>query len=335
MREHDIRPEALLGRYLALCAEDAERFFSGDIRHPVVCVGCGGSASLLEFEKLGFAYLRCQDCGTLFQSPRPDPQALESFYRDSVSSNYWAEVFFPAVAEVRREAIFRPRVDGLAQLCRKRGIAVDTLVDVGAGYGIFLEEWRRQFPAVRAIAVEPSAALARVCRDKGLAVIEDVAENAGTISGTADLVSCFEVLEHVHDPLRFLSALCTIARPGGFVFVTTMTIDGFDLQVLGARSTQISPPHHINFLSLKGIEKLFMRAGLVDVSITTPGRLDVDIVRNALKRDPHLLDRQTFLRTLVGNDDAASAFQHFLAEHRLSSHVWAIGRKADGTGEVQ
>jgi hypothetical protein len=78
-----------------------------------------------------------------------------------------------------------------------------------------------------------------------------------------------------------------------------------------------------------------MRAGLVDVSITTPGRLDVDIVRNALKRDPHLLDRQTFLRTLVGNDDAASAFQHFLAEHRLSSHVWAIGRKADGTGEVQ
>lgn len=335
MNEHDIRPEALLNRYLELCAEDAKRYFSGDTRNPVVCVACGGKSAAHEFDKQGFGYVRCLKCGSLYQSPRPQPQALEAFYRDSASSNYWAEVFFPAVAEVRREAIFRPRVERLAELCVESGIEVGTLADIGAGYGLFLDEWRRRFPGVRVIAVEPSAALAHECRNKNLVVIEEIAENAAEIEGSADLVTCFEVLEHVYDPLHFLSALVAIARPGGYVFVTTMTIDGFDLRILGEESSQISPPHHINFLSLKGIEQLFQRAGLESVSISTPGRLDVDIVRNALNRTPHLLAGQSFLRVLLENDETAEAFQRFLADHRLSSHAWAIGRKSATVGKVQ
>lgn len=335
MKEHDIRPQALLNRYLELCAEDATRHFSGDTRNPVACVACGGTSAAHEFDKQGFGYVRCVTCDTLYQNPRPQPQALEFFYRDSASSNYWAEVFFPAVAEVRRDAIFRPRVERLAELCEKSGIDVNTLVDIGAGYGIFLDEWRRRFPGVHAIAVEPSAALAQECRNKDIVVIEEIAENAAAIEGTADLVTCFEVLEHVYDPLRFLSALVAIARPGGYVFVTTMTIDGFDLRVLGEQSSQISPPHHINFMSLNGIERLFQRAGLENVSISTPGRLDVDIVRNALMRDPHLLEGQSFLRSLLENDKVAGAFQRFLADHRLSSHVWAIGRKSATARKAQ
>jgi hypothetical protein len=63
--------------------------------------------------------------------------AFENFYRDSVSSNYWAEVFFPAVAEARREKIFRPRAERLAALCEVSGLEVWRLIDMGAGYGIF------------------------------------------------------------------------------------------------------------------------------------------------------------------------------------------------------
>ncbi len=78
---------------------------------------------------------------------------------------------------------------------------------------------------------------------------------------------------------------------------------------------------------MQGFERLFDRAGLVDITITTPGQLDVDIVRNAAKRDPALLDEQRFLRNLLADDRNAAAFQRFLVEQRLSSHVWVIGRK--------
>ena len=332
MKEHEIRPEALLNRYLELSARDAEACFSNAPREALACVACGSEKSTQQFAKNAFAYARCAECGTLFQSPRPPIAAFETFYRRSESSRYWAEVFFPAVAEIRREKIFRPRVERLAGMCAERGIAVDRLIDVGAGFGIFLEEWRRCFPAVRAVAVEPSATLARTCKAKGFEVVEDIVENVTGHDDSADLVSCFEVLEHVYAPLDFVRVLKRLVRPGGYVFVSTLGVDGFDLQVLWDKSTQIFPPHHINFLSVKGFETLFQRAGLVDVSVTTPGQLDVDIVRNASKRDPKLLEGQRFLHELLAEDSSATAFQRFLTEQRRSSHVWVIGRRAVAGG---
>lgn len=327
MKESDIRPEALLQRYLELSEQDAELCFVNTPRLKIPCVSCGSERLVGEFEKNGFTYSSCQDCGTLFQSPRPPIAAFEAFYRDSVSSRYWAEEFFPAVAEARREKIFRPRVERLADLCRTKNISVERLIDVGAGYGIFLDEWRKANSSTQVLAVEPSESLAAECRSKGFEVVEDIAENVSGYNNHADLVVCFEVLEHVYDPLAFVQTLSRLVKPGGYVFVSTLCADGFDIQLLWEKSNSIFPPHHINFLSVAGFEYLFARAGLVEVDVTTPGQLDVDIVRNAVKREPDLMNDQRFLRRVVADQNIAVNFQEFLAANRLSSHAWVIGRK--------
>lgn len=327
MKESDIRPEALLRRYLELSKRDAELCFADTQRLNIPCVACGSKHLKGEFDKNGFTYSSCRDCGTLFQSPRPPIAAFEAFYRDSASSRYWAEEFFPAVVEARREKIFRPRVERLAELCRTRDISVERLIDVGAGYGIFLDEWRQRYPSTHVLAVEPSESLAAECRAKGFDVVETIAENVSGYDNHADLVVCFEVLEHVYDPLAFARTLTRLARPGGYVFISTLCVDGFDIQMLWDKSNSIFPPHHINFLSVAGFERLFARAGLIDVDVTTPGQLDVDIVRNASKCEPHLMNEQRFLRHIVADQVLAAAFQSFLAANRLSSHAWAIGRK--------
>lgn len=327
MIENDIRPEALLKRYLELSEKDAELCFVNTARHDIPCVACGGERLEEEFKKHGFTYSSCQDCGTLFQSPRPSIEAFEAFYRDSVSSRYWAEEFFPAVAEARREKIFRPRVERLANLCRNKNITIERIIDVGAGYGIFLDEWRKTNPSNQMLAVEPSESLAGECRAKGFEVVEEIAENVSGYNSYADLVVCFEVLEHVYDPLAFVQTLARLVKPGGYVFVSTLCIDGFDIQTLWDKSNSIFPPHHINFLSVAGFERLFARAGLIDVDVSTPGQLDVDIVRNAIKREPDLMNGQRFLSRIVADQDIAVNFQNFLAANRLSSHAWVIGRK--------
>ncbi len=328
MKEHDIRPAHLLQRYLDLSARDAEFCFGDSTRTAIPCVACGGEGAHYEFDKNGFSYACCDGCGTLFQCPRPLIGAFERFYRNSESSRYWANIFFPAVAETRREKIFRPRVERLAALCAKKGIVVEHLIDVGAGYGIFLDEWRRRFPAVKSLAVEPSESLARECRAKGFDVIENIVENVQGYDNYADLAVCFEVLEHVYAPLDFVRTLGRLVRPGGYVFLSTLGVDGFDIQMLWERSNSIFPPHHINFMSVDGFKHLFARAGLEEVEVTTPGQLDVDIVRNALDREPGLLDGHRFLRHVLANEDHAVAFQRFLADNQLSSHTWVIGRKS-------
>lgn len=111
MKEADIRPAGVHERYLALTQEDTETFFtdrSGWSECP--CPGCGGDSCDPAFTKHGFRYVVCAACSSLFVSPRPPQAELDRFYRDAPSSRYWAQEFFPAVEEARRERIIRPRV---------------------------------------------------------------------------------------------------------------------------------------------------------------------------------------------------------------------------------
>ena len=226
MKEAEIRPKALLDRYIELSVQDAEHCFKDVTYSNLVCVACGSGNTVYQFKKFGFAYSLCNQCGTLFQTPRPSLDSFDKFYCNSKSSRYWSDVFFPTVAEVRREKIFQPRVKQLSAICEKK-IEVKRLVDVGAGYGIFLEERKKLFPFVEAVAIEPSQSLAQECRKKGFRVEEAIVERVTGLSDFADLVVCFEVLEHVYDPLRFVESLKEIARPGGYLLVSTLSIDGF------------------------------------------------------------------------------------------------------------
>ena len=118
-----------------------------------------------------------------------------------------------------------------------------------------------------------------------------------------------------------------LAKPDGLIFVSTLSIDGFDLQVLWDESSQIYSPSHINFPTVKGFKELFRRAGLVKIWVTTPGKLDVDIFRNASLKDPNLLKDNRFLQHMIADESTADAFQKFLSENQLSSHAWVIGKK--------
>ena len=328
MKEYEIRPADLFTKYLELSAADAITYFSSSQREDVPCPACDNNIVQPTFEKWGFGYVLCEECGTLYQSPRPPLSDFEKFYQESPSSLYWAETFFPAVAEARREHLFRPKMKEIAQLCRDDGFFPEVLADIGAGYGLFLEEWRKSFPATELIAVEPNPSFAEVCRSKNLSVAECFAERAAYLTGKVDLVVALEVIEHVHDLMKFCCALSDLLREGGRILLTGLTVDGFDIQVLWKKSKSISPPHHINFVSISGFEHLLTRAGFKGIRIFTPGKLDVDIVKNAAAEKLDWVAGQRFISHLLGrNDIVLQAFQRFLSEYQLSSHCWIWAEK--------
>lgn len=325
MKEEEIRPRELFDAFLAATREDAERLFGEHSSFTAIpCPACEETRTSGGFEKLGFSYRECLGCGSLYVSPRPSAAALRRFYTESKASEFLAREFYRRTEESRRERIFRPRAALIAQLAKTHGLT-GVLADVGAGYGTFLEEARNLSPFAVFIAIEPGEELAAVCEGKGLQVIPSVVEDANGVD--ADLCTCFEVLEHVHDPLAFLRAMRAVVRPGGLLLFTTLTISGFDLEELWDRSKSITPPHHINFLSTAGIETLIARAGLELVELTTPGELDVDIVANALAEDPSLPVSRFARRVVALDEPGRRAFQEFLRNNGMSSHVRAIARR--------
>lgn len=332
MREADIRPADILAEYLRLSAADADLLFSD--RSKLVlrpCPGCGRDWPRAEFTKHNFNLVRCGHCETLYVNPCPTQVQLTALYADSPSTHYWARVFFPAVAEARRSRIFAPRAEKALALASAGG-ATAVICEVGAGAGLFLEECRRLLPSAVLRAVEPGVELADDCRRKGFQTFEGVAAEAShdpAWANQADLVVCFEVIEHTADTPEFFASLTALAKPGGMVLVSGLCGDGFDIRVLGAKSNAVSPPHHLTFLSRNGAQRLLERCGLVDGQVFTPGELDVDIVANALKADVSIVI-DPFLRGIIecADANARAAFQKFLKENGLSSHMWIIGRKA-------
>jgi hypothetical protein len=86
----------------------------------IKCVACSDDRNDFQFTKNKFEYCLCQNCGTLYQNPRPELLYFEEFYKNSESSSYWENVFFPSVLESRVEKIFKPRVRSVEKLLKKR-----------------------------------------------------------------------------------------------------------------------------------------------------------------------------------------------------------------------
>lgn len=326
MKEADIRPRKLFRKYLELCARDARDCFSQARRRTAPCPGCGGRKAEPAFEKHGFGYVVCNTCATLYQSPRPLRESFSKFYSNSPSARFWAEEFLPVVAEARREKIFRPRVELIRRRCTELGLTGGALVDIGAGSGLFLAEWHRAAPDWRLIAVEPGPQSAAACRNQGFEVHQTFVEDSTDLTGAADLGVAFEVVEHAHDPLLFCRAVRRLIRPGGVALFTGLTVDGFDIQTLWNKSEAITPPHHINFMSIAGFRNLMIRAGFDGVEIQTPGKLDVDIVLNAYRENPGNIGPNRPLEWILSRSEAVrNDFQKFLSDHQMSSHCWVWG----------
>jgi 2-polyprenyl-3-methyl-5-hydroxy-6-metoxy-1,4-benzoquinol methylase len=266
----------------------------------------------------------------VYTTPRPSPELLSAFYAGSANYAYWNEHVFPATEAARRERIFRPRAERLAAIVRRLGVPVDTLLDVGAAFGTFCGCALEAGLAGRAIALEPTPGLAETCRRRGHAVIESSIEEVH-VEAVADVVTAFEVIEHVFDPGTFLDRCRRLARPGGLVVLSCPNVRGFGIAELGTGSGSVDH-EHLNYFHPASLAALVRSRGLEVLETLTPGRLDADLVRQAILRGERPAPAGGLLRTVLVDrwEELGEPFQDFLAAHGLSSHLWLVARRPEG-----
>ena len=322
MKEQDIRDPDVFRKYLELSRRDAERIFSDKSTFEnIACPACDSAEHTAEIHKHGFTYARCAGCETLFVNPRPHIADLQRFYGDSESTTYWVNEFFMPKAESRRQLMFRPRAQAIVE--RFPDFHRGRIAEIGAGFGIFLEELGKLWPEAQRLAIEPSREMARICEGKGLRVIEKMFEDLDASESGFDLLVTFELVEHLQNPFEFFCRTRRALRPGGSLFFTTLSGFGLDIQLLGEHSKSVSPPHHLNFFNPGSIATLLKRCGFEKVSVSTPGKIDWNIVENSIGEG---CDPGPFWRTFARHADPAAkdALQAWLREHLWSSHMQVI-----------
>lgn len=299
------------------------------------CIACESLVSAPIFAKYGFQFLCCNDCGTIYMSPRPSESVMADYYASSENYAYWAEHIFPASEAVRSEKIHKPWLDRIVEICRKYGSEGERrLIEVGPGFGTFAALATRSSYFDDVVAVEPTPEMAAACRERGVKVIEKRVEEVDVEVESASVLVAFEVIEHLFLPRNFIEQARRLIRPGGLLILTCPNGEGFDIAELGPLSQAVDA-EHVNLFNPRSLSRLLSDVGFDVLELLTPGRLDAEIVREAVLAGYHDISSSAFLQKVLVDewDSLGWSFQQFLAESGLSSHMWVVARRKE-TGDA-
>jgi 2-polyprenyl-3-methyl-5-hydroxy-6-metoxy-1,4-benzoquinol methylase len=156
------------------------------------------------------------------------------------------------------------------------GPHVGSALDVGCGTGGFLAWLAERLPACRRAGIEldPERAARARARDPGAVIAAgDAADALARIDGRFDLVTLWDVFEHLADPVACLRALRERLAPQGAIYVQTIheasllpTLGRLAHRLSGGRLThparRTHEAHHLVFFTRAALEVAAERAGL-------------------------------------------------------------------------
>lgn len=220
-----------------------------DFRCPV-CGGAGPEA----FRKRGFAFAECRDCHSRWVIPGSGEAMRydERYFAGGESSGGYAS--YLADRDLVRDNFAR-RLRWLLPLARGK-----RLLDVGAAYGFLVAAARdRGFDAIGVEPVPECAEFAR--RELAVEVRCGTVEEAELPLASFDVVTLFDVIEHLVDPARTLRRVHELLRPGGLLAVETGDCEALLARLCGARWYFYDPPQHVTFFSRASLTRLLLRSG--------------------------------------------------------------------------
>jgi SAM-dependent methyltransferase len=205
-------------------------------------------------EYMHYRLLECGRCDTLYASPLPTRESLEKAYRDasfdsSQEANYASIVY----------GGFLPGI--MAKLGRR-----EAALDIGTGDGAFLEQLLAHgFP--RVMGVEPSAAPVQAAKPAIRPLIRQSPFQADDFEkGSLSLVTCFQTMEHVYDPLALCKSAHGLLHDGGALFLVCHDRRALSARILGKKSP-IFDIEHLQLFSPRSLRYTLEQAGYTDIEV--------------------------------------------------------------------
>ena len=219
----------------------------------VDCNLCGSADQRHLFTKFGYELVECHNCGLAYIANPPDSDALQRSY--CADADYHSELLDPgsgATRRMRKIARHHARILG-------RSIPAGSgmkLLDIGCSSGLFLDEARQSGFTVEGVELSSDTAES-ARRNFGLLIHTGTLDAADLPPDTFDVVTLFDVIEHLPDPLGQLHKIRSLLKPGGLLLQSTPNIDGLFPRLSHRLARRLDywphpePPHHLYQFSVR------------------------------------------------------------------------------------
>lgn len=219
------------------------------------CLVCQ-STHLISFKGYEQQYLvKCSSCNFVFCKRRPSLDELKAHYS-----------LYPRANSISK--ITMKRYDDLLdkfEPYRK----TNNIIDVGCGDGFFLEVAKKRKWNV--FGTEFTQNAIEVCQQKGIKMTISPLGPTCYERDFFDIITSFEVIEHISNPVQELNSYSSILRKGGIVYVTTPNFDSVSRTILKSKWNVIEYPEHLSYYNRQTLTSLFKMNNYRRIEITTTG----------------------------------------------------------------
>lgn len=142
------------------------------------------------------------------------------------------------------------------------------IIDIGCGCGEFIGILKEEFPGWDIVGVEPNPQAAQTGRDMwGLDIRTGSLDELDLPRDHFDLVIFTHVVEHVTEPLKALTAIRDLLKPGGWLFGETDNLECLDAKVLKRHWGLLHVPRHLYFFTPDTVDQMLRAAGFDQVQL--------------------------------------------------------------------
>jgi SAM-dependent methyltransferase len=231
------------------------------------CPVCGGERFKTAFVEAPYRVLRCLDCGTGVVSPRAVD--LEAIY---AAGSYWRSESPKTLGygdyRAAEELYVRTFLRRLSFALRA-GPTSGRALDVGCAAGFCMQALRELGFDVHGVEVSETIARHAIERLGFDTVHIGTLEQAPFDERTFDLITMWDVIEHVADPRRLLARARELLTPDGLLVLETQNIDSPFARALGPRWHHYKHAEHIYHFTPGSLRRLLGSAGFA-VKVMTP-----------------------------------------------------------------
>jgi 2-polyprenyl-3-methyl-5-hydroxy-6-metoxy-1,4-benzoquinol methylase len=199
--------------------------------------------------------VRSKPLGFIFCSQIPSHKELEEYYE-----KYNRQEYYSPITRVRFQELLTEM-----EPFRK----TNKILDIGCGTGFFLEEAKAMGWEV--FGTEFTNEAISICKSKGIAMQKGSLNTENYNAQMFDIITSFEVIEHINNPIEEVKGINKILRKGGLVYVTTPNFNALERFLLKADYSVITYPEHLSYYTPKTLNYLFTHNGFKKKKILTTG----------------------------------------------------------------
>jgi len=266
--------------------------------------------------------VRCPSCQFIFvpggvfltQSGKSIYEATDNIFSQDGNAGYY---FDPSYDRSFREKI---------SWVRKFTPGAKSLLDAGANLGHFLKAAEAYYAT---IGIELSPQAVAWSRDH-LGVdnrVGSIYSPSSDLGGPFDVVTAWDVIEHLPDPMGAIKAFHQLTKPDGFLFLSTPDSGSMLSRVMRSKWHYLDPIQHINLFNKQNLSLLLLRAGFKPISWTHFGHYYR--IQYLQDRMQHLHSQDTWCNAVKVINKVTSPFSEFMIYLKLWDVMGVVAVRDD------